>query len=354
MMKIRASVLMLAVGWLGLPFASKAAETEGVLLPSFAEVFGVVRSNLTGTSEAELNRAAVLGMISQLQSRVLLITNGVASSSAMEVPLIPKSSVLESAYGFVRIARIAPGLDQELRKACQQLLSSNRVKGLVIDLRFAMGDSYSAATEAADLFVANEQTLLQLGETVLKSTTKSDPIEAPVVILINRETHGAAEAFAAALRQAIGALLLGTPTAGRAYLFKDFHLSTGPGLRVATGFIATGNGERLSETGVAPDIRVAVSFEDEKAYFEDPYRVLPKPFAQATRPGTNDLAQSANRPRRRLNEAELVRMQREGMDFDMESAPVSAPQPAGPIISDPVLSRALDLLKGLSLAAKRR
>ena len=35
---------------------------------------------------------------------------------------------------------------------------------------------------------------------------------------------------------------------------------------------------------MVPDIRIAVNPEDEKAYFEDPYKVLAKPFAQAAKP----------------------------------------------------------------------
>ena len=127
-------------------------------------------------------------------------------------------------------------------------------------------------------------------------------------------------------------------------------------MRIASGTIAVGDGAKLAESGIVPDIRIAVNAEDEKAYFEDPYKVLAKPFAQAAKPSTNDLAstQSTNRPRRRLNEAELVRMQRDGIDLEAERAPAATPQSSGPVINDPAVSRALDLLKGLALAAKRR
>jgi hypothetical protein len=106
---------------------------------------------------------------------------------------------------------------------------------------------------------------------------------------------------------------------------------------------------------VQPDIQISVNRKDERAFFEDPYRLPAKPFAQAARAGTNDLAsgQSTNRTRRRLNEAELVRMQRDGVDLESESM-VAPSTPAGPVITDPALSRALDLLKGLALAYKRR
>ena len=53
-------------------------------------------------------------------------------------------------------------------------------------------------------------------------------------MLVNGETRGAAEALAAALHQAGAGLIIGSPTAGAATSFKEFPLSNGERLRVAT------------------------------------------------------------------------------------------------------------------------
>lgn len=323
-------------------------------VPSFAEVYSLVQSNLAGMGAVDFNRAAVLGLISQLSSRVMLVTNNAVVEELSALPLVSKATVLESAYGFIRIARVGAGLAQELSKSWDQLRSTNRLNGLVIDLRFAVGQDYAAAADAADLFFKSEQPLLRWGEATVRSKSKSSSIDLPLVVLINHETTGAAEALAAALHQAGEILLIGSATAGRAYLFRDLPLSTGQTLRVATGWITAGDEQKLSDEGLMPDIRVAVSFEDEKAYFEDPYKVIPRAFAQTTRVLTNEqsAALSPNRSRRRLNEAELVRMQRDGTDFEPEVPGVMA-QTTSPVVTDPALSRGLDLLKGLALASKR-
>ncbi|MFO1502063.1 MAG: S41 family peptidase [Verrucomicrobiota bacterium] len=181
-----------------------AADAASVAFPSFDEVYGVVRSNLTGASAEELNRAAVAGFLSQLQSRVTLVTNGAAASQAEAVPLVSKATALEGAYGFLRVGRVDGGLAKAFRQAYDDLVSTNKLKGLIVDLRFAGGHDYAAAAEAADLFYRTEQPLLQWGETSIRSTTKASAIELPLVVLINRETSGAAEAFAAGLRHAEG------------------------------------------------------------------------------------------------------------------------------------------------------
>jgi hypothetical protein len=336
-----------------------AAEVAGGGVPPLVEIYSAVQGNLAGVSEESLNRAAVMGFLSQLKSQVTLVTNAAQADTTSAIPLIIKSTVFDGAYGFVRIGRVGPGLAGEVNKAYEQLSSSNKLKGLIVDLRFAIGYDYAAAADTADLFFKTEQPLLQWGETKAHSKAKATAIDLPLVLLVNHDTTGAAEALAAVLRQMDGALLIGSPTAGRAFLFKEVPLSTGQVLRVASGQVATGNGQELPKAGLVPDIRITVNPEDEKAYFEDPYRTLAKPFAQVAKPATNDSAsvQSTNRARRRLNEAELVRMQREGMDLEGDSLPANPGQGTaigGPVIIDPALSRGLDLLKGLALAAKRR
>jgi len=356
-MRIRVGVLFFAVVLdLGSAVLSVRAENASAPpMPRFAEVYDLVRSNLSGMSETELNRAAVAGFVSQLQGEVSLATNS-ASADAGAAPLVSKTIVFDGAYLLVRIGRVAPGLNSELTRVYDQSRATNKLKGLIVDLRYSGGQDYASAAATADLFLKDEQPLLQWSDTMVRSTPKSAAIELPMAVLINRSTTGAAEALAAVLRQADGAVLIGSPSAGQAYLFKEFPLSNGQTLRIASGWISVGEGQKLSDKGLTPDITVAVSSEDEKVYFSDPYKVLARPLALFGKPGTNDLAsaQTADRSRHRRNEADLVRMQRDGIDLEADLPPPTAPQFTGPTLTDPAMSRALDLLKGLSLALKRR
>jgi hypothetical protein len=336
--------------------AVRAADPLSPAPPPFTEVYNIIRSNLAGADEKELDRAATLGLLAQLQSRVTLLTNAANAAASSALPFITSSNVFENAYGFVRIGRVGPGLATRFSEQIQQMRAGNPLRGLIIDLRYADGHDYAAAAETADLFFAASQPLLTYGGHTARSTAKDSALDLPVVVLINEETAGAAEALAAVLRQLNGSLIIGSASAGHAYLFQDFPLSNGQTLRVASAAVSVGTGQTLPNSGVAPDIRIAVSPEDEKLYFEDPYRVLPRLFAQAAKPGPNDLAsgQSTNRPRRRLNEAELVRMQREGIDFTADASATGKEQLTSPVIADPALARGLDLLKGLALAFKRQ
>jgi len=149
----------------------------------------------------------------------------------------------------------------------------------------------------------------------------------------------------------------GPGTAGQARIFKEFDLSNGQRLRVATGQVSVGKGKPLSATGVAPDIEVLVSGEDETAYFVDAFKVLSRPIAQLR--VTNNVAPTAstNRGSRRpRNEADLVRMQREGLSPDDQDAPTPAAKTdedsTEQLVRDPALARALDLLKGIAIVER--
>jgi hypothetical protein len=177
-------------------------------------------------------------------------------------------------------------------------------------------------------------------------------------LLANRKTSGAAEALAGMMRQAEIGLLLGSKTAGQASIAKEFELSNGQRLRVGTTPVRLANGKFLPASGIAPDIAVDLSSEDELAYYGDAYRSLVRSnrLAGIMSGFTNEASPTlSNRRPRRINEAELVRMQREGESIDFSTNSNQREAGGGaPTLQDPVLSRALDLLKGLAVVQQFR
>ncbi len=335
-------------------YSAGAAETNAT--PDFKEVYELLRTHLTGATDSDLNRAAVEGLLTNLHGKATLVANGTATAQT-NVALVAKSMVLESEVGYVRVGRVAEGLASAVSTAVRELGATNQLKGLVLDLRFAQGDSYAAAAAVADLFVADPKPLLDWGEGVVKAEKKFDIINLPVAVLVNRETGGAAEALAAVLRESGVGLLLGGPTAGSAMISQEFPLQTGQRLRIGTQPVKLGTGTALSPNGVQPDIAVAVKSGDERLYFENPYAQLGRSnLVAAVGPtGTNQIA-GTNRPARRprATEADLVRARRNGTSLDEESVFVRDTEPEKPLIRDPVLARAVDLLKALAVVRHSR
>jgi hypothetical protein len=341
-----------------------AAAVEGALadaddppsLPGYAEVYGVIRSNLTSLSPAEFERLAVKGLLDGLKAFVTLAPEGTPATVAQAGPKLSQTKVYDDAYAYFRVATVGAGLAEELAEAYEKLSASNKLNGLVLDLRFADGEDYAEAAAVADRFLTKERTLLSWSGETARSTAKGDAWMLPVTVLVNAQTGAAAEALAAVLRHTEVGLVIGSTTAGRASVFKEIPLSKGQRLRIAAEPVKLGDGQNIGGKGLTPDIHVSVSAEDEKAYFADAYKIIAR---TGVGPATNLLASgsSTNRPpRRRINEAELVRMQREGIgpDADTETVPGRAAEPGKPLVTDPVLARALDLLKGLAVVQKVR
>jgi carboxyl-terminal processing protease len=325
--------------------------------PAFKEVLDLLRTNLVNADPVRLDHAAAEGLIKELSGQVTLLTNGQKTASGSEGTMVPKTAAYDGAFGYVRVARVEAGAAKQLVAAMDALASTNKLKGWVLDLRFADGTDYAEAVEVANRFVKLEQPLLDYGRGMVRSKPLDNPVKVPVIVLVNRRTLGAAEALAGVLRKADAGLLLGTNTAGHAFLTKEFLLKSGQRLRVATGLIKLGDGEPLPPQGVKPDILIGVSLEDEKAYLEDPYRVLARSSLAGLRAGLDSSLAGAttNRAfRHRINEAELVRILREGQDYDDESRPARPTEPAAPVVRDPALARALDLLKGLAVVRRGR
>ena len=322
--------------------------------PTFKEVYELLRTNLAGASEADLNRAAVQGLINELHSRAFFLgetkTTGPKTTNNTESAV--RTGVFDGAYGYLRIGQFETGTDKLVSSAYQQLSSSNQLKGIVLDLRFAGGQDYPAAIGLADMFFAAEKPLLDYGEGMKNSTTKTNAFSLPLTVLINKQTTGAAEAFAAVLRQADIGLLLGTNTAGKASMGKTFALRSGQRLWIATSLVKLGNGKSLPATGLAPDIQVETSDADELAYFEDAYKALPKANRwSGTSTNQTNLSLTNRPPRHRTSEAELVRMHRDGELPDLDAPVARGKEGEGSphVIYDPALARAIDLLKGLSV-----
>jgi hypothetical protein len=152
-------------------------------------------------------------------------------------------------------------------------------------------------------------------------------------------------------------LLIGSASAGHASVYKSFSLTSGEKLRIATAQIKV-VGKKTLSAPLKPDIIVDVPAEEEKIWLADPYKTLHKPDTAHDADADSIAGEgTSNAPiRRRMNEAELVREQRDGLDPEAE---MSLDHPKGktdepPTLSDPALLRGLDVLKGLAVVQQMR
>ena len=350
---LRLFTLVLA-GGLALRCSLRADPTNPA--PDFKEVYDLLRANLPEATDGTLNRAAVAGLVAQFPGKVALVggaSNGAAGPQNGSA--LGQAVVIENNVVYFRVSRVTGSLPGELGAAGRALTATNNVVGTVLDLRFAGGDDYAAAQETEELWTARKA---------------ARPIAGPLVVLVNGGTSGAAEALVAALRKVGAALIIGRPTAGAAMTFKEFALKDGERLLIATTPVKV-DGQVMPSGGLKPDIAVAVKADDERAFWENPYgtRVQNSNAAQVVsnrflpfidHTSEADLVRQKQQDGKSLTVLPMgsrdgpVRRINDESDSDEDAAPSPAAVPQKPVLRDPVLARAVDLVKGLAVVREAR
>jgi len=131
---------------------------------------------------------------------------------------------------------------------------------LVIDLRTNEGGRITAMAQVAALFVEKDSPVAVIDEASgaqrVISADGANPLESvgSVVLLVDRDTGGTAEAFAAALRHHRGALLVGSTTAGHDGLPSWLELEDGLYLQVIADGLRGPDGHSWAPGGIVPDV----------------------------------------------------------------------------------------------------
>jgi hypothetical protein len=199
---------------------------------------------------------------------------------------LAKSALLESNICYLRVDQVEPALPTQIGSAISGLAATNRLAGIVLDLRFAGGSD---------------------SDTLKPTLEALERAKLPVAILVNSETTGSAAALARDLREANAGLVFGSAVAD-----------------------------------LQPDIAVSTGTNDEKDLLKNPYGVMAQVDTNSVT-GTNLLSFVDVD---HTTEADLVRAKIKDGDQDE----TTAQKPASPksFIRDPVLAHGVDFIEGVA------
>ena len=168
------------------------------------------------------------------------------------------SRLAASDVGYVRIVEFTGDLPEQLSRAVTALEGRGATR-FVIDLRgTALGD-LDHGIAAARLFVHDGVLTVRqtkAGQETISAAASDGSIAAPVDLLVDQGTAGAAELFAAALADNDRAELVGQHTLGRAARQTLVKLPDGSGLLLSSVVYLTPSSAGIHERGLAPDIAV--------------------------------------------------------------------------------------------------
>lgn len=174
-----------------------------------------------------------------------------------------RSSLLDSGYGYVRIAQFQEKTDEDLVKAFKALQDDNKkpLSGLVLDLRNDPGGLLDQAVKVADHFVDEGLIVYTEGrekDAKMQFYARKGVKEPkyPIVVLINGGSASASEIVAGALQDHKRAIVMGTQSFGKGSVQTIIPLSDESGLRLTTARYFTPKGRSIQAKGITPDIVV--------------------------------------------------------------------------------------------------
>lgn len=172
--------------------------------------------------------------------------------------------MLDGQIGYIKIANFDSRCAEETNAAMDELIAQG-AKALIFDVRYNGGGYKDELVKVLDKILPEGILFQSEDYKGTKQTDRSDEssIELPMAVLVNQDSYSAAEFFAAAIQEYDWGTIVGTKTVGKGNFQTAFTLSDGSMLNLSIGKYYTPQGRSLTDTGVTPDIELALSDENE-------------------------------------------------------------------------------------------
>ena len=253
-------------------------------------------------------------------------------------------SRLEGKVGYIRVTTFNEQADKGIKKALKKFKKEidDDLQGIVLDLRNNPGGLLDQSVFVSDIF-------LDKGEIVSTRSRKEDDTQRfnarkgdlakglPMVVLINSGSASASEIVAGALQDHRRAIVLGTKSFGKGSVQTIFPLSGHGAMRLTTARYYTPSGRSIQAVGIEPDIKV------------EPAKI--EAVEKRSRRREADLRGALNNTDKSKKGENKKAIDKS--DSKDKSAVKKGKSKAKKPVQDYQLSRALDLLRGLDLLAKR-
>ncbi len=164
---------------------------------------------------------------------------------------------------YIRVDNFTENTPDQFSKAVEKAISAG-AQYLVFDVRSVSSGLISSAATILDRLVGSGDMLYveyNDGSKETLYTSNSRETDIPMVVLVNEGTSGAAEFFAAGLRDFGKAKIVGTQTAGVGSLQKIYKLDDGSAIQLTIGKYYLASSKTAWEgVGITPDHAVALGY----------------------------------------------------------------------------------------------
>jgi carboxyl-terminal processing protease len=194
------------------------------------------------------------------------------SDGKWDFMLAPKQRI-----GYVRLTAFSSDTAAELQRVLKQL-QTDKLRGLILDLRFNPGGLLNAGIEVSDLFVSEGRIVSTKGrnspERAWDATKEGTFTGFPMVVLVNRFSASSSEIVAACLQDHKRAVVIGERTWGKGSVQTLIQLENGKSvLKLTTASYRRPSGKNIhrfpdaketDEWGVMPDTGFKIDLDNEE------------------------------------------------------------------------------------------
>ncbi len=172
-----------------------------------------------------------------------------------------------SELAYLRLSRFGETTEEEWNRAVEEIKAvSPAIRGIILDVRGDPGGFVEGAVWVAGEFLPVKSTVLfeEFNDgslRALRSERNGRLQNLPVVVLINQGSASSSEIVAGALRELVGAKLVGETSFGKGTVQKAESFADGSGLHVTIAKWLTPGKTWVHEKGLDPDVKLEVDWE---------------------------------------------------------------------------------------------
>ena len=187
----------------------------------------------------------------------------------IDLPSVARQ-LLPGGIGYIYVSQFRDNTGGQVYEALEELKLVDML-ALILDLRSNPGGSEEAVSDVAGQFLPPGSLVLyqedrngeRREQRVRQDLDRFDLDEMLMVVLVNEDTRGEAEAVAAVLQETGRAVVMGTETFGKGATYTFIELADGSAIYLPTLQWYAPSGKSLGGDGVQPDITVAFESESE-------------------------------------------------------------------------------------------
>jgi carboxyl-terminal processing protease len=189
----------------------------------------------------------------------ITLTRTVVSAPALSEQQYENSSILYLKPGSLTAARVD--------EIAAKIKAAGKTRKILLDLRDVSEGDADQGIRLANFFI-NQGTLAVLeGQKFPRQTFSADPAKyltsAPVAVLVNRGTYGAAELAADAIEDAKRGDVVGERTFGEGSVQKTIEMPDGSALLLTVAKYQGPDGKKIQDEAVAPTVLVGQNTDDD-------------------------------------------------------------------------------------------